>query len=274
MSDSIPITWAIILTLAGAVILLHLWRCWSGRSRGWARSDSSRVLVLTFAPFTGLLLLGTGLSALLGEPAGTVAAAVLVPPAFLLLIPGLIYMLFGGRWWGPRWFRRLSPGELEPDLTDVQTALSVAFATRPGFSSRDAAAQQAAGFGERLTRWRANYIYDPDTLQRPHALTVRGGAGGTLTLYRGGLSFAGNKWEDRLRLVPTVLTIPAAEILEARVVPARAGADGVRRKGFLWRSLFPRLVVTTRDQHHVFETMFAKRAAARVAELSGNRRPA
>lgn len=272
-SNPIPLGAGILLTLAAVAILLHLGWCWSGRSRGWARYHGSRVWILGFAPFVGLILLGTGLLGLLGETVGGVAAAVLIPAAFVLLVPGLIYLFREPRWWGPRWFRRLSPRERQPDIMDAQTALAVALATRPGFASRDQAARQAADFGDRFARWRANHIHDPDTLERAHGLAVRGGSRGVLTLYRGGLTFAANRWEDALRNEPTVLAIPAVQVRRTRTVPARAGADGVRRPGVRWRSLFPRLVVTTPDQEYLFEVMFASRAAARIAAVCGGQPP-
>jgi hypothetical protein len=70
-----------------------------------------------------------------------------------------------------------------------------------------------------------------------------------------------------------VLVLLAADITGVRVVPARAGADGVRRRGIRWRSVFPRLVVETAGDRYVFEVAFgaAKRAAARIRTMAGHR---
>jgi hypothetical protein len=66
---------------------------------------------------------------------------------------------------------------------------------------------------------------------------VPGAVGGHLALYPGGLTFAASATEDSLRDQSTVMVVPTAQVVGARVMPARAGADGVVRKGVLWRSL-------------------------------------
>lgn len=230
--------------------------------------------MLGLGPFGALMLLGTGLVLLLGEPFGAAVAAPLYGCALVLLAPGLLYHLFRPRWWGPRWFRELAPEQCEPDLSDPHTALSALLSRRREVHSGVAAEVYAGAFGGRLARWRANLIYDPDTRQRAHGLTVRGGIGGVLALHQGGLVFAGNWAEDRLRQEPTVLAVPMSDIRGARVVPARAGVDGVPRPGFLHRSLFRRLVVDTSADALLFEVRRAERVAALLAKVTGTRPPA
>jgi hypothetical protein len=57
------------------------------------------------------------------------------------------------------------------------------------------------------------------------------------------------------------------------VVAARAGADGVVRKGWLWRSLFPRLVVDTRAGPWLFEVVGANVKAAKIMQTLGRQPP-
>jgi hypothetical protein len=110
--------------------------------------------------------------------------------------------------------------------------------TVPAPFSSDHKAAQAFGETAAVARWRGTYVYDPDTRHREHGLAVPGAVGGHLALYRGGLTFAASATEDNLR-DRSMVVVPAAEVVRARVVPARAGANGVVRRGVLWRSLYP-----------------------------------
>jgi hypothetical protein len=58
----------------------------------------------------------------------------------------------------------------------------------------------------------------------------------------------------------------ADEVIGARVVSARAGTDGVVRKGWWQRSPLPRLVVDTRSGPLLFEVMGAKAKAAKIMQ--------
>ncbi len=267
MADQESLGWAVAMTLLGAGVLAHAVLCWTGRLRGWTRRAWWDQWVLGFAPGLGALVLGVGLLRLFGKPVGPVIGSVLVLAGFVLLVPGMVYVFFEPRWWGPRWFRRLSARERRPDIRDPLTALMVAGSAGPRCSSWKDAARAATAYGPVTGRWRAGHVYDPDTRDRAHGMAWRGTVTGTLTLYRAGLSFAGAPFEDTLRGEPSVIALASGDIVSARVVPPRAGPDGVPRRGILWRSLLPRVVIETKTSgEYVFEVTFAKRVAARVAE--------
>lgn len=98
----------------------------------------------------------------------------------------------------------------------------------------------------------------------------RGTVDGMLTLYSEGVTFAATKGEDALREKLTVLVLPREEVRGVLVVPPRAGADGVQRKGFWFRSWFSRLVVETGDDRYLFEVSWgrARRVADRVNAMT------
>ncbi|QSB15716.1 hypothetical protein JQS43_05090 [Natronosporangium hydrolyticum] len=270
-SETVP-----TLVAAGAMVAggslggWQLWRCWTGRTRRWVRRPGETVLVLTWGPFGVLLLLGTGVFILLGEPVGVAVGGVFCVAGFVLLVPGLLYQFFRPGWWGPRWFRELPAAARTPDVSDAITAVGVAFGARPEPASETIAAGQAVAFGPQVGRWRATFIDDPDAQAPAHALAIPGGVSGVLTLYRGGLVFAADRWEDQLRRAPTVLAVPLAEVGGGRVASAGAGPDGLRRRAKS-RVRRARLVIGTGRGDLVFETGAARRIAARVAELIGGR---
>ena len=101
-----PVWVPVVMTLGGAAFLWYLWRCWAGRSRGWTRHGAGQVMVLGPGPSAGFFTLGTGLFWLLGDPVGLYLGTSLFLVAFVLLLPGLGYLLFAPRWWGPRWLRQ------------------------------------------------------------------------------------------------------------------------------------------------------------------------
>jgi len=253
-----------IMVVAGVAVLAHVTWCWTGRSRAWARRTAGRQWVLGIGPPFGLLLLGGGLAALLGRPAGTTTGTVLFLAAMLALLPCGLFLLFEPAWWGPGWYRRRSPAQRTPDLSDPYTAVVTGLARSP---ARPAAPPAAHSFGDLVTAVRATYVYDPDTLARPHGLTPRGGVTGRLSLHHGGLVFVASEWAERLGAGPGHVVVPMADVTAVRVVPARAGADGVPRPGVAYRSLFRRLVVETGTDSYVFEVGRARRLAARVAQL-------
>jgi hypothetical protein len=67
--------------------------------------------------------------------------------------------------------------------------------------------------------------------------------------------------------------VPAADVIMARVVPARAGTDGVVRRGIVGRSLYPRLVVDTRSGSLLFDVAGAKTKAAKIMQTLGRQVP-
>jgi hypothetical protein len=250
--------------LAGAGILLYVWWCWSGRSRRWGTRVFMDLMVLWCLPTMGVFLVAFAVKIVVSDPAGDLLVAVATAVGLL----GFVALLFEPRWWGPRWYHDLQASNPQPDLRDPLTAVSVSSTVPAPFSS-DRKAAHAFGETSALAWWRGNYVHDPDTRHREHGLAVPGAVGGHLTLYPGGLTFAASATEDSLRDQSTVVVVPGAEVTGAWVVPARAGADGVVRKGWMWRSLYPRLVVDTRAGPLLFEVAGARAKAAKITATLG-----
>jgi hypothetical protein len=253
----------VIPVLAGAGILLYVWYCWSGRSRRWATQAFTNQLVYAILPGLGSVFVAFGVMMLVGGPVGDLLMAV----AIVVCLLGLVALVFQPHWWGPGWYHELLRSNPQPDLHDPLTAL-VTSATAPAPFSSQAEAAEALG-GTAVARWRGSYVHDPDARHREHGIAAPGAIGGHLTLYPGGLAFAASAIEDRLRDRPTVVVVPAADVITARVVPARAGADGVVRKGIVGRSLYPRLVVDTRSGSLLFDVAGAKTKAAKIMQTLG-----
>jgi hypothetical protein len=252
--------------LAGAG-MLYVWWCWSGRSRRWATRAFMDVLVLWCLPALGVVQIAFAVKVVVSDPVGDLLLWVGVAVGwlgFIAAVPGLLGVQ--PRWWGPRWYHDLQATNPQPDLQDPLTAVVTSAIVSAPFSSDYKAAHV---FGEApVARWRGSYVHDPDTRHREHGLAVPGAVGGHLTLYAGGLTFAASATEDSLRdRSTTLVVVPAAEVIGARVVPARAGADGVVRKGWFRRSLYPRLVVDTRVGPLLFEVVGAKRKAAKISTV-------
>jgi hypothetical protein len=250
--------------LAGAGIFFYLWRCWSGRSRRWATQAFTNQLVYAILPGLGAIFFAFGIMVLVGGLVGDV----LMATAVVICLLGVVALVFEPRWWGPRWYHELRRGDPQPDLQDPLTALVTGATTPAAPFSSQAEAAEALG-GTAVARWRGSYVHDPDARHREHGLAAVGAVGGHLLLYPGGLAFAASGIEDRLRDRPTVVVVPAADVITARVVPARAGVDGVVRKGIVGRSLYPRLVVDTRSGSLLFDVIGAKAKAARIMETLG-----
>jgi hypothetical protein len=259
------LTMGVVPFLAGSGMLAYVWWCWSGRSRRWATRAFMDLMVLWSLPTMGVILIAFAVGTVLSDPIGHLLLWVAVAVCLLGGIASVLEV-FGvqPRWWGPRWYHDLQARGPQPDLTDGLTALWISSTVPAPFSSDRNAAQ---AFGEApVARWNANYIYDPDQGRRTHGLAVPGGVAGHLSLYPSGLTFAANAREDSLRDRSTVVVRNADEVIGARVVPARAGADGVVRKGWFMRSLYPRLVVDTRSGSLLFEVVGAKAKAAKINE--------
>ncbi|WP_196943246.1 hypothetical protein [Streptomyces sclerotialus] len=122
-----------------------------------------------------------------------------------------------------------------------------------------------------VAQWKGGWVHDPDTDEQAHGLTRKGTVEGELAWYPQGLGFAATKREDALRGKPTVVTIPAEQVTDVEVVPARAGADGRPRPGIRMRSPFPRLVVRTASDAYVFDVARgrARQVAAFIKERAG-----
>jgi hypothetical protein len=250
--------------LAGAGVLFYVWRCWSGRSRRWATQAFTNQLVYAILPGLGALFVAFGVMMLVGGRVGDVV----MTAAVVVCLLGLVVLVFEPRWWGPRWYHDLRASNPQPDLQDPLTALATGATTPAPLFSSQAEAAEALG-GTAVARWRGNYVHDPDARHREHGLAAPGTVGGHLLLYPGGLAFAASAFEDRLRERPTVVVVPATEVITARVVPARAGTDGVVRKGIIGRSLYPRLVVDTQSGSLLFDVVGAKAKAAKILQTLG-----
>jgi hypothetical protein len=262
----------VIPFLAGTGMLLYVWWCWSGRYRRWATRVYGDLLVLCVLPSQGVILIAFAFKVAGSDPVADFLLWVGVAVCFLGFVAmGLEVFGVHPRWWGPRWYHDLQASNPQPDLSGRLTAAWISSTAPAPFSSDRTAAQvfQEAPVG----RWWANYVYDPDEGRRAHGLSPPGGVLGHLTLYPSGLTFAANAREDSLRDRPTAVMRGADEVIGARVVPARAGADGVVRKGWWQRSPLRRLVVDTRSGPLLFEVAGAKAKAAKINETLGVRSP-
>ncbi|MGH8793271.1 MAG: hypothetical protein ACRDXX_11575 [Stackebrandtia sp.] len=256
----------IVIVLLGVALVaafVWAWRGRSRRSRWWVGSAFGPQLMLGVVPGLGLLIFCAGMLTLAegaGSPlfdATAFAVAVALPMLFAVALEFAGIFALMPKWWAPRWYRQMSEAERRADTRDAFTAAVVSLGERPGMSStREAAAK----FGDVTPRgsWRGGWVYDPDTDERTHGMSGKGAVDGRLTVYPTGVVFAASRAEDALRRKGTVVAVDAADIVEVRVVPPRAGADGRQRKGVLYRSLFPRLVVHTSGDAHVFDVAWGR----------------
>jgi hypothetical protein len=197
--------------LAGVGMLVYVW-CWSGWSRRWATRVFMDVMVLWLLPAEGAILIAFAVKVVLSDPIGDLLMWVAVAVGWLgLLATGLEVLGVRPRWWGPRWYHELQASNPRPDLRDPLTAVWISSTVPAPFSSDRKAAR--AFVEAAVARWRANYVYDPDTRHREHGLAVPGAVGGHLALYPDGLTFAASAIEDSLRDRSTV--VPAAEVIGA-----------------------------------------------------------
>jgi hypothetical protein len=240
---------SVLVALAGAVLVaLSAWG-WAGRSRRarwWVGRAFGPQLALGLMPGLGLLVLSVGVLAM----GGTSLAPAVALPALLgvvLELAGILDVLPG--WWGPRWYRQL-PGR------------------------RRAAGRTAAFPGHPVGSWRAGWVHDADAGPRRDGASRRGTVHGWLTLYRTGLIFSPHRPEETPGGRSTGVAVPAGDVTGVGVVPPRAGIDGRPRRGRLYRSWFPRLVVRTNDEAYLFEVAWgqAGKVAERLASFSEARR--
>lgn len=266
--NDLLVLWGGVLGGAG-MLAVSIWS-WAGRSewaRRWAHQTWGPEMRLGVMPGLGLMVLPASLGTLF-DVAGCLGGLMALVILFGLIVgsAGALHLL--PRWWGPRWYRELAAGERKPDTQQTLTALAVAGTEKPRVvSAQDA--KRRFGRARAHGSWRGGYIYDPDTRERAHGLARRGTVEGTLSLYKKGLTFAASKVEDTLRDEPTVVVLERDAITGARVVAPRAGADGRPRKGWLYRSIFPRLVVDTAEASYVFELGRgrAREVAERINEM-------
>lgn len=248
----------VVLGLLGVTV----WS-WLGRTRGsrwWAGNAVTERIVLGVLPSgVSLLAFGVVLAPLQGSAWEQGLERVALVLLWLPIIAVLWNVLFLPlpRWWGPAWFRE---GERVPRVDDAFSAGVVAVTQLPRVSSKKGLYPTESG--EPIAQWRANFIKDPDSKARAHGLAVRGGVTGTLAVFDDQLVFWASRIEDTIRQEPLTLKLPVDSITRVYVVPPRAGADGIPRTGFMYRSAFPRLAVRTDDSAFVFEVTRAGKVAA------------
>jgi hypothetical protein len=261
-----------VVFIGAALIALAVW-AWRGpsrRSRWWVRSPFGDQVMLGVVPGIGLIVFCVGLLTVTGP---WLTPLIVLPVLFGAALECSVIFARLPRWWGPRWFREMSAAERRADVSNAFTAAVVGFTEQPNVTSTQEAAAQFAGETP-VRSWRGGWVYDPDSDERAHGMSRKGTVDGRLTLYPSGVVFAASHTEDALRRKGTVVAIRVDDVADVRVVPARAGADGRQRKGFLYRSVFPRLVVETSATAHVFDVAWgrASHVRDRLAEVVPERR--
>lgn len=265
----------ILVIVVGAVPLAFSIWCWLGRSsasRWWVGNPLNERMVLTIIPSWGVAFTPLGLMLLFqGTQFESAIDTVVIVPLILGAVVGFWGFCFVPipRWWGPAWFRRLTANQRKPKTKRAFDALTVAASRKPQVVSADIG-DEIYGGAPRVASWMTSYVYDPDSSERAHGLASKGGVAGRLNAYQEGLVFVATKIEDTLREQSSVVTIGAEQITGFRVVPARAGADGVPRKGRMYRSLFPRLVIDSTGGSFVFEVARAAKVVEQLNHYFGN----
>lgn len=244
------------IVLLGAALIGFAGWSWLGRSRParwWVRSWEGDSLVLGVLPGMGLVLFGLGLVAVFDGPLQIVGS--------LLWLCGFPLFLIGfitPRWWGPAWYRHMSSSQRRAAQRDPVGTFVRSRSSASSVSSAELAARAFGADSRPVATWRAGYVHDADTSERHHSLSRRGTIDGTLATYSQGVVFAASRTEDGLRGEPTVLKLGREVLTGARVVPARAGTDGKPRAGRLYRSPFPRMVLDTVEDSHLFEIAWGR----------------
>lgn len=105
-------TQAVLLALPAGLLALSAWS-WAGRSRRarwWVGRLFMDQIVLGVAPGLGLMVGSVVLGGLFGM--SELVALLVTAPVLLGLVLELagIFALLP-RWWGPRWYRQMSPAE-------------------------------------------------------------------------------------------------------------------------------------------------------------------
>lgn len=180
----------------------------------------------------------------------------------ILIVLTVLHVPMPG-WWAPAWFRKLSAQERLPNAADAFSAAIALSEIEPKAGSTELFAARTRN-ARVLNSWHANHVYDPDSTARAHGLAGRGMVAGSMILLEDRVMFYASELEDTLRGEPTVLEIDFRAITNIRVVPPRAGSDGVPRPGRLHRSLLPRLAICSDTQDYVFEVARARRTVEEI----------
>jgi hypothetical protein len=115
------------VAIAGAVMLAYVGWCWAGRTaaaRAWARVPARDLLVLGLFPGLGLVLLASGIAAALPESLVGWAAP-LILAGFLLFALGMVYLVARPRWWGPRWYWKLTTRNTPSQTAAARSAADI-----------------------------------------------------------------------------------------------------------------------------------------------------
>ncbi len=170
--------------------------------------------------------------------------------AFLFVYAFVVQLLGTFNWklnkaWGPRWYTKMTPQELLDARTDGISSFSKRF-TQPQVTHKP------RWFGQPEASWAGRRVLDPDTHERPDEISARGSVDGVLQLGTGGVWFQPDglspEWQRKAHA-----TIPWSKYLGVRVVPARAGIDGIPRRSPFYRSWWQRLVIRTTEGEQLYE---------------------
>ncbi len=271
----------VFLALLGLVLLISTVWSWRGRSRAarwWVRSNMGRGFVLGLMPGGGVCTATLGFVDLFAIDIDTVPEPLATVTALIPLL-GLFVAVLGGfnllpRFLEPDWYR---PALKEEEArwagpSEASTALGsmpTDDGTDPPAVSTDALSDLLpAGSPRRPThRWGANWVYDPDTLERDHGAAPRGAVPGRLELRPDSVGFAALALEDRIRGEAIAWAVTFDELTTARLVPPRAGLDGIPRRGVLHRSLWKRLVLETDDRAYLVDVRRPKKVLGQIERL-------
>lgn len=264
----------IAFTAFGVLLLTASVWSWRGRSRTsrwWVRDSWGREFVLGMMPGAGLAVTVVGYFAIIGDQVDLGIVDFLLS---LIAVAGFLVMLLGifnllPRFLEPSWYREALEGEEGALPADALGAVSSGVTAGADVSSVDALSDLLPqGSSRRPThRWGANWVHDPDTLDRDHGAAPRGAVPGRLELRGDSVGFAALALEDRIRGEAIAWAVTFDELTTARLVPPRAGIDGIPRRGILYRSLWKRLVLETDDRAYLVDLRRPKKVLQQIERL-------
>ena len=258
----------------GLILLTASVWSWRGRSRTarwWVRDSWGREFVLGMMPGAGLTVTVVGYFAIIGDQIdlGIVdfLLSLIAVAGFLLMVLGIFNLL--PRFLEPSWYREALDSEERSLPADALGAVSSGVAAGAGVSSVDALSELLPqGSPRRPThRWGANWVRDPDTLERDHGAAPRGAVPGRIELRPDSVGFAALALEDRIRGEAIAWAVSFDELTAVRLVPPRAGLDGIARRGILHRSLWKRLVLETDERAYLIDLRRPKKVLRQIEQL-------